>query len=122
MATRFHIVKPLVVALAWLATMSLIAAVPHTAQAHQLQSTNGATLPHHHLYRRSSYGNGYQTGHVAPTPHGNNMIIWSPAPSNSYGNSVPQVQIVKPNRHGVQQRALPKTEQRREANPRPDRP
>lgn len=88
---------PALVAL--VSTVSLTATSPQIAQAHQLVNPNGSVAPHQHVYKRSGYGNNYITGHVAPTRHGHNMIIWSPAPTNSYGNSVPRMHIQKPGRH-----------------------
>lgn len=118
------------------ATVSLTAAVlllavaclvtSPLARAHQLSDPNGAVVPHQHVYKRSSYGNGFVSGHVVQTRHGHNMIIWSPAPSNSFSSSAPQMRIAKPNRQRLQQpqRAQgkqPQIRNLRNLNPRDDR-
>lgn len=69
-----------------------------TASAHQLFDLNGGTVQHNHVYKRNSYGQNYAVGHIAPTPHGNDMIIWSPAPANDFGSSRNQMRIEKPRR------------------------
>lgn len=80
-----------------------LCAVPRTADAHQLSNGRGALVPHKHVFRRVGYGNSLQTGHVAPTRHGNDMIIWSPAPSGAYDLPAPQVQFSAPDRSIPQQ-------------------
>ncbi|MDX1555303.1 MAG: hypothetical protein R3212_04695 [Xanthomonadales bacterium] len=92
-----------------LCTALAVSAVPIRVEAHQLSNSRGAIVPHHHVYRRAGYGNGLQVGHVAPTAHGNNMIIWSPAPSNGYDLPAPHLQIAPPNRNApnLNKRTLP---------------
>lgn len=78
--------------------------VSGTVSAHQLSNLNGGTVQHNHVYKRNSYGQNYTVGHVAPTPHGNDMIIWSPAPGNNFGSSPHQMRITKPRRPSKQTR------------------
>lgn len=99
-------------------------AAPSASLAHQLVHADGSISPHQHVYKRSGYGNGFISGHVAPTRHGHNMIIWSPAPSNSYGASAPpQMQIGKPDRQRLQQpqRQQPQIQNLRNLDPRRER-
>jgi hypothetical protein len=91
--TRIHLTLVSFFAVAFLAS------IPSAISAHQVTNASGsATTPHHHVYKRTAYGSGFTSGHVAPTRHGNNMIIWSASPSKAYGSSVRQMQIVKPKR------------------------
>lgn len=94
---------------------AVLGTVPVPAMAHQLSHPNGALVPHQHVFKRNAYGDGFVVGHVVPTRHGHNMIIWSPAPSNAFGTPMPQVQIAKPNRQRQlhPQRAAPANEQLR---------
>lgn len=79
--------------------LGLFTVAPSPVFAHQLTNPNGTLIPHNHVYKRSGYGDGIVSGHVAPTRHGHNMIIWSPTAGNSYGSSVPQMYIQKPGRY-----------------------
>lgn len=91
-----------------LAAASVLAiATPVSIQAHQLANAHGQLVSHQHVYKRGAYGQNFIVGHVAPTRHGHNMIIWSPAPSNGFGPAVPQMHITKPDRQrqSHQQRA-----------------
>jgi len=106
--------------------LTILIGAPHTAHAHQLTNGHGALVPHQHVYKRGSYGQNFMVGHVAPTRHGHNMIIWSPAPSNSFGSAVPQMHISKPDRQmQLQQQRAPQSSQQirnlRELDPRRDR-
>lgn len=123
MASKIQIQRLIPVPLPALCAALLVPLPTQTVSAHQLTNINGTVVPHQHVYKRRSYGNGYVVGHVAPTRHGNDMIIWSPAPSNAYGNSVPQVQVVKPDRRSrLQQRREARTDQQiRQLNRRDDR-
>lgn len=98
MAPRYQTYRLLHLPSLLLGAALLLAGLPLNAWAHQLSNVNGNLVPHQHVYKRNAYGNGYVSGHIVETRHGNNMIIWSPAPSSAFGNAVPQVQVVKPNR------------------------
>lgn len=126
MARRLNIRSFLAAPLFAVATAAVLTATPVSAQAHQLANAQGNLVPHQHVYKRGTYGQNFIVGHVAPTRHGHNMIIWSPSPSNNFGSAVPQMHITKPERqrqmHGQQ---APQTGQQirnlRELNPRTDR-
>jgi len=91
---------------AHVAVLACLAMVlPTTVFGHQLSTVNGTTVQHTHVYKRNNYGQGITTGHVAPTPHGNDMVIWSPAPAAAYGKNVPRLQITQPRRRSNSKRS-----------------
>ena len=98
-ASRYKFFAMIRLPLVSLFAIAVLVWLPSTINAHQVTNLNGsATTTHHHAYKRTAYGSGLTSGHVAPTRHGNNMILWSPAPYNAYGSSSRQIRIVKPNR------------------------
>lgn len=107
MAPGFQFLRLITPPLACAFSLGLLLFGPVEIQAHQVSNLNGTPIAHNHVYRRSGYGGGLVSGHVAPTRHGHNMIIWMPAPSNSYGSSTQHMRIEKPNRHRLQQQRTP---------------
>lgn len=99
MASQIQIRRVIPVSLIALCAAALFALSAKPVLAHQLTNVSGTVIPHQHVLKRSNYGDGFVVGHVAPTRHGHNMIIWSPAPSSAFGNTVPRMHIIKPNRH-----------------------
>jgi hypothetical protein len=88
----------------------LILALPTPAISHQLANSNGSPVAHQHVFKRNAYGDGFVTGHVAPTRHGHDMIIWSPAPNGAYNTPPAQIQITPPQRkRQAQPRRTPNT-------------
>jgi len=130
MALQFTLRTLLAAPLAALCSVAILVVMligaPHTAYAHQLTNGHGTLVPHQHVYKRRTYGQNFIVGHVAPTRHGHNMIIWSPAPSNTFGSAVPHMHITKPDRQRqLQQQRAPQSSQQirnlRQLDPRSDR-